>query len=122
MNTAIMSWPFRKWTLVIVGALSITLFCYAAFNEIQKKFVDKVAVCPEVPEAEADCVRFLVTLRSKIISQGHSCQVIRQVILKPSAKTPTNAFDVTCIGADNKTLYRYEVEDRIAFPTVRMIQ
>lgn len=119
------AWPTRKWLIVIgavlLGVLSVAVASYEAFTEVENLFADRAAVCPLIPEAQQDCVKFLVALRGKINSQGRPCKLIRKVSLKHDAMTSKTGFDVTCLSVDSKTSYRYEVEDRTDLPIVKVI-
>ena len=125
MESAKTARRFRMWAIAaagtLIGLLIVAIVGYQAIGEFQKKVAERDAVCPRVPDAQQDCIKFLAALRGKITAQGRPCAVIRKVGLKPDAITKKNGFDVSCASQDAKTLYRYEVEDVVDLPLIKVI-
>lgn len=125
MESAKKTRRFRMWATVLivalVGASTVALVSYQTITEFRKTLADREAVCPLVPDAQQDCVKFLVALRGKITAQGQPCLLIRKVGMKPGGTPTKMSFDVSCTGVDAKTTHRYEIEDGVDHPLIRII-
>ena len=125
MESARKTRRFRMWATVVcvalIGVSTVALISYQTITEIRKKLADREAVCPLVPEAQKDCVKFLASLRGKITAQGQPCLLIRKVGMKSGGIPAKTSFDVSCTGVDARTRHRYEIEDGVDRPLIRVI-